>query len=150
MKRKYLTIVTIAMIVIAALTISSGSLLKNESRNISESIQGTWKLVSTNYGSNPSGFTDLPAIIVRMKLITDTHFTWVGFSTIDKKVSSSAGGKYTLDGNTYTESIDFGLNMDTYIGQKHAFTVKVEGDRLFMSGSLSDGLSIAEIWERVK
>jgi len=150
MKRKYVTIVTVAVLAIAALTISAGSLVNNESGNTAESIQGTWKLVSTNYGSNPSGFTDLPAMIVRMKLITDTHFTWVGFSTLDKKVSSSAGGKYTLNGNTYTESIDFGLNMDAYLGQKQTFTVKVEGDRLFQSGTLSDGLNIAEIWERVK
>lgn len=150
MKRNYVTIVTIAVLVLAALSISAGSLARNESGNIAESIQGTWKLVSTNYDSNPSGFTDVPAIIVRMKLITDTHFTWVGFSTIDKKISSSAGGRYTLNGNTYTESIDFGLGMDTYLGQKHAFTVKVEGDRLFQTGTLSDGLNIAEIWERVK
>jgi hypothetical protein len=42
------------------------------------------------------------------------------------------------------------MNMDTYLGQKQTFTVKVEGDRLLQSGTLSDGLNIAEIWQRVK
>ncbi len=150
MKRKSLIIVSIAFLAIAALTISAGSLSKNVPGEIAESIQGTWKLVSINYGSSPAGFTEVPDMIVRMKLITDTHFTWIGFNTMDNKVSSSAGGKYTLNGNAYTESIEFGLSMDAYIGQKQTFIVKVEGDRLFMSGSLSDGLAIAEIWQRVK
>jgi hypothetical protein len=55
-----------------------------------------------------------------------------------------------LTDNTYTESIDFGLGMDTYLGQKHAFTIQVEGDRFHLSGSLAAHLKIEEVWHRLK
>jgi hypothetical protein len=55
-----------------------------------------------------------------------------------------------LNGNIYTESIDFGSGMDTYLGKKHVFTIRVEGDKFFLSGSLADGLKIEENWQRLK
>jgi hypothetical protein len=111
---------------------------------------GTWQLKSYKYGENQQAFTEFPPTERRIKLITETHFTWIGFNADTKKIRSSAGGKYTLDGNTYTESIDFGLEMDTYLGQKHAFTIQVDGDRFTLSGSLADNLKIEEVWQRVK
>jgi WD40 repeat protein len=111
---------------------------------------GTWRLVSYKYGTNQSDFTDFPQTERRLKHITDTHFTWVQFDTASKRVSGAAGGTYSLSGNTYTESIDFGLEMDPYLGQKHVFSVKVDDDKLYQSGSLADGLKIEEVWQRVK
>jgi hypothetical protein len=102
------------------------------------------------YGTNQTGFTDFPQSQRRIKLITETHFTWVQFDTATKKVSGTAGGTYSLNENTYTESIDFGLAMDTYLGQKHAFTIRVEGEKFSLSGSLADGLKIEEVWQRAK
>jgi hypothetical protein len=40
--------------------------------------------------------------------------------------------------------------MTGYLGSKHAFTIRVEGDKFFLSGHLSDGLKLEEIWHRVK
>jgi hypothetical protein len=55
-----------------------------------------------------------------------------------------------MNGNTYTESLDFGQSMDEYLKKSHAFTIKVEGDMLFQTGLLAPDYKIEEIWKRVK
>jgi hypothetical protein len=140
----------VGIVAIAALVVAVGLRAQQESKKTSGSHLGTWQLASFKYGTNQPGFTDVPQNERRIKLITETHFTWVEFDATTKKVSGSAGGAYSLSGNTYAESIDFGLGMDTYIGQKHVFTIRVEGDKFFLSGSLADGLKIEEVWHRVK
>ena len=112
--------------------------------------QGTWKLMSLKYG-DAKEFSDFPASQQRLKLITDTHFTWIQYDTTGKQVQSAAGGPYSLVGNVYTETIEFaGQGMTAYLGGKHAFTIRVDGDKFFLSGQLADGLHIEEIWHRVK
>lgn len=137
----------VAMVAVAIAVVLTA---QQEPKKSSPSHLGTWQLASFKYGTGQPDFTDYPPSQRRIKLITDTHFTWVDFDTTTKKVTSTAGGTYTLSGNTYTESIDFGRGMDTYLGQKHAFTIRVEDDTLLLSGSLADGLKIEEVWQRVK
>jgi hypothetical protein len=36
------------------------------------------------------------------------------------------------------------------LAAEHAFTIRVEGDKFHLKGSLKDGLHIEEVWERVK
>ena len=111
---------------------------------------GTWKLVSTKYGE-AKDFTKRSDDAQRIKHITATHFTWVEVATDTKKIVSGAGGKYTFEGTTYTETIDYaGEGMEAFMGKPQKFTVRVEGDKLHQSGELSNGLKIEEIWERVK
>jgi len=57
-----------------------------------------------------------------------------------------------LQGATYTETVEFFLpaGMKVYLGKEQVFTIRVEGDKLFQSGKLSDGMKIEEIWQRVK
>jgi hypothetical protein len=55
------------------------------------------------------------------------------------------------NGDSYTETIDFaGEDMDVYVGKKQPFKLRVEGDKLYQSGRLSDGTKIDEVWQRVK
>jgi hypothetical protein len=111
---------------------------------------GTWQLISSKYG-DAKDFSDFPKEQRRVKLITATHFTWVQYDAANKKVESMAGGPYTLDGESYTETIEFvGEGMETYRGKKQPFTIKVDGDKLNQSGQLSDGLKIEEVWQRLK
>lgn len=111
---------------------------------------GTWQLASTKYGE-AKDFSDFPKDQRRVKLITATHFTWVQYDAGTKKAESMAGGPYTLDGGSYTETIEFvGTGMETYLGKKQPFTIKVVGDKLYQSGQLSDGLKIEEVWQRLK
>lgn len=111
---------------------------------------GTWKLVSTKYGDAKEQ-TPYPASSSRLKIINPTHFIWIEVESGSKNVVASAGGKYTLSGNNYTESIDFSsADMKDYRDKPQKFTIRVEKGKLYQSGELSDGLHIEEIWERVK
>ena len=138
----------IAAIIVLAVAVALSA--QQETKQSSRDHWGTWQLVSYKYGTNQPGFNEPAQNQRRIKLITETHFTWVEFDSTTKEIKASAGGAYTLNGNTYTESMDFGLNMGTYIGQKHAFSIRVEGEKFFLSGSLADGLKIEEVWQRVK
>src|SRR5438132_14223436 len=83
--------------------------------------------------------------------MTATHFTWVQYNADIRNVESTAGGPYTLDGGSYTETIEFvGTGMETYLGKKQSFTIKVDGDKLYQSGQLSDGLQIEEVGQRLQ
>lgn len=136
---------------IAVLAVAFGLRAQPEQPRSSGAHLGTWQLVSFKYGADRQDFTDFPQNQRRLKLITDTHFTWVQFDTATKKSQSMAGGAYSLSGDTYTESIDFAdAGMASYLGAKHTFKIRVEGDKFFLSGLLADGLKIEEIWQRVK
>ena len=111
---------------------------------------GTWELVSTKYGVDKD-FSDYPKEQRRLKMITTTHFTWVDYDTATRKVSSSAGGHYSIQNGAYTETIEFvGEGMERYLGKQQTFAIKIDGDKLSQSGQLSDGLKIEEVWQRVK
>ena|SRR5690349_17308091 len=128
----------------------SDSVAQQKAQAAGDKHVGTWKLVSTRYG-DAKEFTKYGDTSTRLKLINPTHFTWLEVEAKTKRVSASAGGRYTLTGDTYTETIDFaGEGMEAYLNKPQKFNIKIDGDKLFQSGDLSDGLHIEENWERVK
>ena len=149
MKKPLFLIISIAALAITVMTISATTGTA-ELKKKTISITGTWQLASYKYGSSSSSFIDVPQGQKRLKLITDNYFTWVSYDTNSNRIVSSAGGTFTLVGDTYTESIDFGLGMDSYLGNKPAYKIKVEGDMFFLSGQLTENYKIEEIWQRVK
>lgn len=149
MKRKVL-IVLMTAVLISALQLTGDCQVKGSgNRTTNASHLGTWRLDSYKYSAS-GNFVKVPENDQHIKLITETHFMWAATDPATGKVSSMAGGTYTLKGNTYTEAIDFGIDMNNYLGHKQNFTLLVEGDLLFLSGVLSDGYHVEEVWHRVK
>ncbi len=111
---------------------------------------GTWRLVSTKYG-DAKEFSDVSQSGPHLKMLTSNRFIWVIYNSKTKLVGVSMGGSYRLEGSNYTESVEFLFpeGMKIYLGKEQVFTIRVEGDRLFQSGNLSDGQNIEEIWQRV-
>jgi hypothetical protein len=141
----------VGFIAMASLAATVGLRAQQEPKKSSGSHLGTWQLLSYKYGTNQPSFSEQPSSQHRIKLITETHFTWVQFDTGNKKVQGVAGGAYSLDGDTYTESMDWAdSGMESYLGNKHRFKIRVDGDKFYLSGSLADGLKIEEVWQRVK
>jgi hypothetical protein len=115
----------------------------------SSEILGAWKLVSLRYGEGEIQYVS--DSLQRIKLITPTYFTWVHFLTKDKTVRDSAGGTYVLDGGNYIEKIDFGgRGMTSYLNKTQAFKIKIEDNKMYLFGELSDKLKIEEIWEKIE
>lgn len=108
---------------------------------------GTWKQVSAIYGGKefkPEGLTTL-------KHVTPTQFMWASYDK-DGIVSRAVGGRYTLKGEVYEETPEYGMSADFDIikGKAQTFTWKVEGNKWHHTGRLSNGLTIDEVWERVE
>ena len=155
-KWKLLVFIPVAAILIISFSASRGETPKKvfeiqvPSKTMGGSdIQGTWKLVSYNYGGDTL-MKKTGDGVERLKLITDSKFCWIHFATINQVVVNSAGGFYSFDGENYTENLEFGaMGMKDYLGKSQKFTVKIENDKLYLSGILSDGLKIKEVWERI-
>ncbi len=137
------SIVTATLVAVIALG------AQTEAPKSNGSLLGTWQLSSFKYGARPD--STLPANRRRVKLFTDTHFTWVEFDTTSKKVESVAGGTWSLMGETYTESTEWvDPSMAAYVGGTNTFTVRVNGDKFTQSGAIANGIKIEEVWQRVK
>ncbi len=129
---------------------SPGEPAPQESEKKPNPLLGTWELVSFKYGDQET-FTDFPKNLRRIKMFTETQYVWFQFDTNVRQIHNGGGGSYTFVDNTLTESTDFGIGeMILYLGKKHVFTTRVEGDTLDQSGILSTGLKIHEVWRRVK
>ena len=110
-----------------------------------DNIKGAWELISQKFNGRESLSGR------QIKLITDKHWAWVAqdtsaMSALLAKTTTrdslrasyeigGGAGSYTLMGNIYTEPIEFFPSL-SYIGTSIPFTVKIEGDRLFQSGTL--------------
>ena len=117
--------------------------------NETSKIVGTWQLTTFHYGDNNQ--QTMPGNVHRIKLITMIHFTWVQFMTENKQVESSAGGTFKVDGKNYTESIDWaGSSMTSYLCKEQKFQIKIENDKMYLAGQLSDGERIEEVWIKLK
>jgi len=109
---------------------------------------GTWRLVSAKYGGQES---KLPQVATMVKHVTPAQFMWATYGK-DGKVTRAAGGGYTLKGEVYEETPEYGLSSDFDLikGKAQMFKWQVEGNKWYHTGKLSNGLTIEEVWERVE
>jgi hypothetical protein len=109
---------------------------------------GTWKRISAKYNGQES---NLPEGYTQLKHVTPAQFMWALYDG-EGKVSSALGGSYTLKGDEYVETPEYGVGdvLDQLKGQPQTFTWKVEGNRWQHHGKLSNGSTIEEVWERVE
>jgi len=146
MKKTLLTFGTIMTLAVAAALPGAEKPQKDASSHL-----GTWRLISAKYGDSKD-FSDVSNQGPHIKMLTADRFIWVTYDAKTNLISRSMGGSYRLQGATYTETVEFFLpaGMKVYLGKEQVFTIRVEGDKLFQSGKLSDGMKIEEIWQRVK
>ena len=109
---------------------------------------GTWKLVSAKYGGEEANFGQG---VTSLKHVTTSQFMWVSYDK-DGKVTRTAGGDYTLTGDVYEETPRYGIggSFDMIKGKPQTFKWKIEGNKWYHNGKLSNGLTIDEVWERVE
>ena len=90
----------------------------------------------------------------QIKVINQDHFIWVTYDKESKIPLTAAGGSYTLEGNTYKERVEFGrfgtAELQKTVGKEQTFQVKVDGDTMTMTGTLSNGQELREVWKKVK
>jgi hypothetical protein len=115
----------------------------------SSSIMGTWKLITLKHGEKEIKIAPEDSI-QRLKFITQNSFVWIQYLKRNKIVRNSIGGTYTFNGNIYVENINFvGLGSIESLGASNAFKVKIIEDKMYLSGKLSTGVFVDEIWQRL-
>ena len=114
---------------------------------LQERLIGTWRLVSARYGGEDQKF---PEGTTTLKHVTPAQFMWASYGA-DGTVTRAAGGTYSLKGDVYEETPQYGLSadFDTIRGKAQMFKCAIDGDRWHHVGKLSNGLTIDEVWERV-
>jgi len=102
-------------------------------------ITGTWQLLTgTLIEKNDTTVTDYTQNKRFIKIINDTHFSFLGHDTGKGKDSANAffsagGGKYTLKDSTYTEHLEY-CNDRNWENNKFEFTVRINNDTLVQQG----------------
>ena len=101
-------------------------------------IAGTWKLITgTLIEKGDTVVTDYTRNRSFIKIINETHFAFLQHDltkgTDSVPVFGAGGGKYTLQGNTYTEHLEY-CNARNWEGHDFPFTIEITGDTLVQSG----------------
>jgi hypothetical protein len=135
------------LLVAWTLLVVGGPVLGDDPRTIGvqarNKVEGTWEHT----------FPNEPALR-QVKVINQDHFIWATYDRESKIPVAVAGGSYKLDGNTYTERVEFGRfgtdQLQQIVGKEQTFNVEIVGDTLTLTGTLSNGMELREVWTRVK
>jgi|tagenome__1003787_1003787.scaffolds.fasta_scaffold18741030_1 hypothetical protein len=120
-----------------------------KSADLRTALVGTWKMTSMKINGEKN---ELPDQAVTYKHVTPAGFTWLSYEKESGKMFRAAGGTYTLKGDDYTETTQYGMG-DSFGSMKdasHPFKCRIEGDTWYHVGRLADGTTIDEQWTRVK
>ena len=142
---------TRCLALIIALALTAATARPDESKGEAKSdhkLLGTWKLISAKYAGQEFKF---PEGVTMLKHVTATQFMWATYDK-DGQVTRAAGGDYTLKGEVYEETPEYGISSDFDLikGKAQTFKWRVEGNKWYHNGKLSNGLTIEEVWERVE
>lgn len=127
---------------------------------------GSWRLIKTiEIGHEDSTNRRDGEEKFYIKHVNNTHFVWVEYDRINNLLLGTGGGTYTLDGNTYTEYIQFyypaGANE---LGQAIPFWAELSKDGIWhhkgyaklmefdpetAENVMVDSAIIDELWERI-
>jgi hypothetical protein len=133
-------------------------------------LEGTWDLIETR--STPPDPNFNFAEWHQIKILTSTHWVYLSQKRMAPTMTSFAndtellaaaktfgagGGTYTLDGDTYTEHIDF-FSTPNYVGKSIPWKIRWEGDEWIQTGTFpvkalglgDQDIELSERYRRVK
>jgi hypothetical protein len=145
---KFLSSCTLVFFVVALLAAFPRANQQQDTAKACASLVGTWRLATAAYGGDEY---KVPPGTATIKHVTPAQFTWLTYGA-DGTVTRAAGGGYTLNGDTYAETPEYGIGSDFDVvrGKVQTFTCRIERNKWYHKGSISNGLTIDEVWERVE
>jgi hypothetical protein len=120
---------------------------------------GTWRISSATYtNAKMQRETVDQSKHHELKIITPTHFMWITYEPDKDNPGKEAfggagGGHYTLNGIKYIETLEY-ASWEGYESNITDFSLRVEGDKMYQMGALSnqegEKTIIEEEWQREK
>ena len=111
-----------------------------------DNMVGTWKLVYAKWNGVDSRE---PKRLLMLSHVTSSHGAWMWINPANGQVVTVAGGREDPKKGFYRPTYGFGREYETFRDNRSYLTDRIEGDRLYRTGSLSTGFTIEEVWERV-
>ena len=125
------------MLIISMLISCNTSTTVNKPVKSKLDIQGTWELISgTLIEKNDTVDTDYTKDQRMIKIISDTHFAFLRHDLTkgkDTAFYSSGGGSYFLNGDQYTEHLEY-CDDRQWEGNSFQFTITINNDTLIQTG----------------
>lgn len=110
-------------------------------------LAGTWELVSTRVTRGDSIVLDESAPAIRaLKILNDTHYSVI--TRRGDQFMRAGAGRYSLSGDTYTETMDLGSGQYTP-GRTYSFRIRLDGDTWTIDGG-TEATRFHEVWRRVR
>lgn len=102
-------------------------------------VEGTWQLISgTLIEKGDTTITDYTTSPRMIKILNKSHFSFLNHDLNKGKDSTAVfvagGGRYTLEGNNYTEYLEY-CSAREWEGNKFDFTVETKNDTLVQTGT---------------
>lgn len=107
---------------------------------------GSWEMVSMQEITPDSVVEYDESQRPTLKILNDTHWMFIRQSAAE--FIFAQGGRYTLEGDQYTEIVDYSAE-PANIGARFEFTCRVEGDTWYHMGGGGD-TRWDEVWRRVE
>ncbi|HEY0672459.1 MAG TPA: hypothetical protein VGD27_09345 [Longimicrobiales bacterium] len=109
---------------------------------------GTWELVSTKITNGPTTLVEGgPPEIRSLKILNATDY-----SVVTRRADQflrAGTGRYTLVGNTYTETVDLASGATFIPGGVYTFEITLDGDMWTLDGG-SGPQRVHEVWRRIR
>lgn len=99
----------------------------------SKHIEGTWKMVYAETIENDTIKLKDLSNTTFIKIINKSHFAFFNQENTSAANFYGGAGTYTLDGNKYTETLNF-TAVEAIKNHQFSFTVEIKGDTLIQSG----------------
>ena len=108
---------------------------------------GSWEMVSMETTTPDSVVQYDESTRPTLKILNDTHWMFIRQSAAT--FIFAQGGRYTLDGDNYTEIVEYSADPNN-IGNAYEFTCSVEGDSVWYHDGGLGNVKYDEVWRRVE
>jgi hypothetical protein len=106
----------------------------DEKVELIDQLQGKWQMKSRKFAPDTS-FVAVPDTIVYEKLIQGNSFVWYTYQKNNREVIAMAGGEFELEGQSYSENIEFYYPKGTGIeGSEIPFRCELENGKWHHAG----------------
>ncbi len=111
-------------------------------------LYGTWILESSVFTTEDSVYKEDGSFKREMKIVSPGHFIFIINKTSDNSFIMASGGRAIIDGNSYTEIIDYSSRPEA-LNQTYRFTSKIENGKWYHTGYIGNW-KLEEVWKRAE